>query len=138
MFYQLTNGMVAAAGLRTDAAGTGRAVLAVVPDVAGEPKPAIKRLMSGEYYFRHRDGDAAFGCGCCGIHSDRPAGACRRAGRILKHAARSEDADATIESCTRVIDDQEVVPKIRSTALFFRSLALETKARPQGRHGRSR
>ena len=41
--------------------------------------------------------------------------------------SRSRENDVTVESCTRVIDDQAVTPKIRSAALFFRSMALETK-----------
>src|SRR5438128_1641119 len=41
--------------------------------------------------------------------------------------SKSEEPDVTIASCTRVIDDQTLAPQTRWPALYFRSLALETK-----------
>ena len=41
--------------------------------------------------------------------------------------SKSEEPEVAVESCTRVIDDPALAPQVRGAALFFRSLALETK-----------
>ena len=41
--------------------------------------------------------------------------------------SQSEEPDVIVASCTRVIDDHTLAPQVRGAALFFRSLALETK-----------
>ena len=41
--------------------------------------------------------------------------------------SKSKEPDLIVESCTRVIDDQTLAPRMRGHALFYRSLALETK-----------
>src|SRR5262245_8708330 len=40
---------------------------------------------------------------------------------------QSKEPDVIIESCTRVVEDQALTPRIRGTALFFRAIALEGK-----------
>jgi len=40
---------------------------------------------------------------------------------------KSEEPDVTIASCTRVIDNQTLESRTRWAALYFRSLAFETK-----------
>jgi hypothetical protein len=41
--------------------------------------------------------------------------------------SKSEEPDLAVASCTRVIDDPAPAPQVRGAALFFRSMALETK-----------